>query len=156
MLPPIKSNSGKYRNKVGTYYPLNKDKYVGAYLPIFKSDLERRMMRYLDENPNVLKWIYEPRAIQYRDLSKLDKNGRPGKLRKYYIDFVATINTGNNEVKTVWIEVKSYKETIPPKDTASKLDKETWIRNSCKWQTAKQLCEANGNAFVVITDKELS
>lgn len=153
---PIKSNSGKYNNKVGAYYPINREKYAGHAYPIFKSDLERRMMRYLDENPKVVKWIYEPRAIQYRDMSMPDKNGRLGKIRRYYIDFVATILTGDNSVKTVWIEVKSYKETIPPKDTASQTDKETWIRNNCKWQTAKQLCESNGNAFVIITDKELS
>ena len=147
--------NGKYHSKSGYYNVQHPEKYLSKTRPIFKSDLERLMMKYLDENQNVVSWIYEPRPIYYKDFSKLDSCGRPGKQRKYYIDFVATIKTADNHLKTVWIEVKSEKETHPPKNKNNKLEMETWVRNQSKWTAAKKLCEAKGMEFVIITESQL-
>ena len=62
----IHKNRGKYQNaKTGKYLPLNPQKYKGTQLPIYKSDLERRMMLYLDTTNAVIEWIYEPQSIKY-------------------------------------------------------------------------------------------
>lgn len=153
----IPKNSGKYRSsKTGVYFVQHPEKYKGKTAPIFKSNLERLMMKYLDNNPNIVYWIYEPNPIQYRDYSQIDRTtGRPGKQRKYYIDFVAVVKTSNNQFQTIWIEVKAYNETIPPKDKNNRDAIETWVRNQSKWEAAKKLCESKGIQFVVITDKQL-
>ena len=148
--------NGKYHSKSGYYFVQHPEKYLSKTKPIFKSNLERLMMKYLDNNPNVINWIYEPRPIYYRDYSQIDHStGRPGKQRKYFIDFVATVKTPDNHLKTIWIEVKSEKETHPPKNKNNKLEVETWIRNQSKWDAAKKLCESKGIEFVIITDEQL-
>lgn len=78
---------GKYSNAlVGRYIPIHKEKYIGQYDPIFKSNLERKMMLFLDKSPNVISWSYEKFSIKY-----IDKSSKPEKLRNYYIDFIATV-----------------------------------------------------------------
>ena len=148
-------DNGRYHNKVGIYYPINKEKYAGTTPPQFKSLLERAMMAYLDKTPQILRWTYEPRSILYKDLTMLDEHGRPGKQRKYYIDFVAIIKHKSGNLKTIWIEVKSDKETHAPSEKAGSEAKKIWIRNNCKWSAAKRLCESKGFEFHVITDKQL-
>lgn len=156
ILPNKPGSNGKYHSKIGRFFPLHPEKYVGQSTPIFKSDLERRMMAYLDKTDSVVSWMYEPeQAIRYRDLSRPDKYGQ-GKERKYYIDFVAVVKTPDNKLKTVWIEVKSKKETVPPKNKNNRLDMETWVRNQSKWAAAKKLSESKGVQFLIITEDQLS
>ena len=155
ILPNAPGKNGKYHNTTGQYYIQHPEKYKGTSQPIFKSRLERLMMSYLDNNKAVVSWSYEPRAIKYRDMTTLDKYGQ-GKVRNYYIDFVATIIGEGNKLKTVWIEVKSDRETHPPRNKNNKLEMQTWIKNQSKWSAAKQLCEAMGVEFLVITEKQLT
>lgn len=55
-------------------------------------------MVYLDRNPAVVEWSYEPQSIVYWDPLKR-------KQRRYYIDFRCVARSGP-VLKTVWIEVK--------------------------------------------------
>lgn len=139
--------NGKYHNKVGRYFPLHPEKYKGQSELVFKSDLERLMMLYLDKNPNVIQWIYEPFSIKYLDEST-------NKIRRYYMDFVAVVKD-NDHLKTIWIEVKSKKETTPPKDKKNLKELATWIKNQSKWKQAKKLASERGHNFVIITENEL-
>ena len=148
-------SNGRYHNKVGIYVPLNKEKFVGTTFPQYKSLLERAMMAYLDKTPQVIHWSYEPRPITYKDLTILNEFGKPGKQRKYYIDFVAVIQRSDGKLKTVWIEVKSDHETREPSKNASSNAKEIWIRNNCKWAAARRVCESRGYEFLILTDKQL-
>lgn len=143
-------HNSKYNNTVGTYHIRNKEKYMGQYDPIYKSKLEAKMMFYLDHNPGVVKWNYEAFPIKYIDESS------GGKMRNYYIDFVAVVKSGNS-LQTVWIEVKSEAETHPPGKRASKNQKavDLWIKNQSKWKAAKALAESKGHKFIVISEKEL-
>lgn len=151
------NSNGKYHNKVGIYYIRNFNKTNGVKQYQYKSKLEMAMMQYLDKTPQVLQWKYEPNGIDYVDLTERDQqSGRYGKKRKYYIDFVATVVESSGKLKNVWIEVKSSKETRQPSDSSSAERKKTWIRNNCKWNAARRLCESKGYKFLVITDKDLS
>lgn len=157
MILARQNKNGKYHNKVGFYYPINKEKYKSSTTPIYKSDLERRMMRYLDSTDAVLSWIYEPTCIRYIDLSTIDpRTNRPGKYRRYFVDFIASVKQKDGTIKNILIEVKSKKETIEPKNKTNINEYSTWIKNNCKWNAAKKFCESKGMAFVIITDEQLT
>lgn len=143
-------HNSKYNNVVGTYHVRNKSKFIGNYDPIYKSKLEAKMMFYLDHNDKIVKWNYESFPIKYIDESSNNK------VRNYYIDFTAVVNTGT-KLQTIWIEVKSESETKPPGKRASKNLKavETWIKNQSKWKAARKLAESRGIKFIVISEKEL-
>lgn len=151
MIIPHKNNNGKYSNaKTGYYFPLNPEKYIAENKTIiFKSTLEQRLMLYLDKNPAVISWAYEKFPIKY-----IDKSSYPEKVRRYYIDFIAKIKSGNT-IKTVWIEVKSQKEVDRPKNKNNIKDNLLWLKNQCKWQAAKLLAKQYNAEFVIITEKQL-
>lgn len=152
--PNKTSSNGKYHAIVGTFIPLYPDKFIGTNNPRFKSKLEYNMMRYLDKSPAVIKWKYEPFGIKYKDLSS-------NKIRTYYIDFVATLQINSSTVKKVWIEVKSLRDTLKPtysknkKMSNLKLEETQWIKNQCKWETAKKLAKMHGYEFIIITEDQL-
>lgn len=139
---------GKYSNaKVGVYHPQNPHKYLGAQLPIFKSELERLCMRYLDTNDLIIQWSYEPQSIKYYDKAH-------NKVRHYYIDFVAVAKVGSFR-KTVWIEVKPECETKPPKNKKDYKALTTFLTNTCKWEAASALAKSKGYEFHILTEAQL-
>lgn len=143
------SNRGKYSHaKTGTYIPLNPHKYSGAQLPVYKSDLERRLMLYLDKNESVLCWSYEPQSVKYWD--PVHK-----KTRRYYIDFSATVKRGMFQ-KTVWIEVKPLCECHQPSSKASPQTHAMWLINSAKWAAAEKIAKAKSFEFHVVNETQLS
>lgn len=146
--------SGKYNSLHGIFTPINPEKYKGKGLPQFKSKLELKMMAYLDKSSAVIDWCYEPFAIKYEDKSVLDKNGR-GIVRKYYIDFIATIKSGA-VLKKTWIEVKSINEVSLSKKSLRNVNENTlYIKNMSKWVVARKLAKQYGYNFMIVTDKDL-
>jgi len=146
--------AGKYQSLHGTYTPLFPTKYKGKGLPQFKSKLELKMMMYLDKSIAVLEWSYEPFAIKYEDKSQLDANKR-GIIRKYYVDFTATIKNGP-VAKRYWLEVKSINEIALSKKAKKNINESnTYVKNMSKWVVAKQLAKAANCEFILITDKDL-
>lgn len=105
-------------------------------------------MRYLDTNPAIVAWSYEPTSIKYLDKST-------GKVRRYYIDFMAVVKQGLVQ-KTIWIEVKPFCECHEPKNKTNVLAMKTWLTNKCKWQAATYLAKAQGFEFHVINETQLS
>lgn len=150
----VKVNSGKrgrYNNAAtGHFFPTHPEKYKGSTAPEFKSGLELRMMQYLDKNPSIVSWSYEPKPIKY-----IDKTCNPPKVRRYFIDFVAVIKQGMVQ-KTVWLEVKPYCESHKPANPKNVAANLLWLKNSCKWSAASQLAKSHGYEFHVITEKELN
>lgn len=146
--------SGKYKSLHGIYTPENTDKYKGKGLPQFKSRLELKLMHYLDKSVAIIDWCYEPFSIKYEDKSMLDANGK-GIIRKYYVDFIATIKNGS-VLKKVWIEVKSINEVLLSKKSKRNIqENQTYIKNMSKWVVAKKLAKSYGYEFMIITDRDL-
>lgn len=142
---------GRYNNAhTGKFFPLHPEKYQGTSVPIYKSGLELRMMQYLDKNPAIIKWSYEPKAIKY-----VDKSSSPPIVRRYFIDFTAIVKQGPI-CKTVWLEVKPYSESIKPTNTKNTKAMLLWLKNTSKWQAAEQLAKSKGYEFHVITEKQLN
>lgn len=146
--------SGKYKSLHGVYTPENTNKYKGKGLPQFKSRLELKLMHYLDKSESIIDWCYEPFSIKYEDKSELDAN-KKGKIRKYYVDFIATIRTGA-VTKKVWIEVKSINEVLLSKKAKRNVNEsKLYIKNMSKWVVAKKLAKSYGYDFIIITDRDL-
>lgn len=145
----VHKNRGRYNNaKTGKYFLVNPQKYEGTQIPIFKSDLERRCMMYLDNNPAILKWSYEPSSIKYYD--PIHK-----KVRRYYIDFRAIVKRGPIQ-KTIWLEVKPLKECKVPSSRCDQQTKITWVINNAKWQAASQLAKQKGFEFHILNESQLT
>lgn len=116
----------------------------------FKSELERLFMAYADKNPAIVSWGYEKTVVKY-----LDQSSKPAKVRRYYVDFVCKVRVGS-VFRTIWVEIKPSCETRKPGRNASPKTILTWIKNTCKWQCARQLAKSRGYEFHVLTEKELS
>lgn len=148
------TKSGKYNSLQGKFTPLHPDKFKGDVFPHYKSKLELKMMTLLDKSPSVESWNYERIVIPY-----LDKT-RHGTKHNYYMDFKVVMKT-NEGPKTFLIEVKSKKETEPPKKSKRKKpetykkEMETYIRNKCKWKAADIAAKRNGWNFRIFTEDNL-
>lgn len=142
-----------YKTYKGNYRPKNPEKYVGDITNIvYRSSWERKLMKFLDENPNVLKWGSEEAIVPY--ISPIDN-----KIHRYFIDAYAKIKTKDG-VKTYLIEVKPKNQTVPPK-TPKKITKtykealKTYAVNQAKWDAAKKVCEERDWNFMILTEDHL-
>jgi hypothetical protein len=149
----------------GFFKPKNPKKYKGDVTNIFyRSGYELRVMKYLDENTNVLSWSAdglgancEPTkksgiAIPY--ISPVDN-----KVHRYYVDFYAEIRTITG-VQTFLLEVKPQKEVVEPKKpkTVTKryiTEVMKYGINQAKWTSAEDYCRIKGWQFRVLTEAEI-
>ena len=139
----------------GFFKPKNPKKYKGDPTNIvYRSGWELKFMLYLDSRPEIVSWSSEETIIPYR--SPLD-----GKIHRYFPDFIVTKINKQGKRETTLIEVKPYKQTIPPKKTKGKSNKtfitevHTWGVNEAKWKAAKEFCKDRGWNFEIFTEKEL-
>ncbi len=142
----------------GRFQPRNPKKYKGDPTNIiYRSGWELKLMNYLDKHPHVTRWNSEEVVIPYR--SCVD-----GKMHRYFPDFYVEKTNPVGKKEKVLIEVKPYKETIPPKVQNTKKNKptkrylnevKTWGTNSSKWNAAEEYCKDRGWKFQIITEKEL-
>lgn len=139
----------------GKFLPRNLEKYKGDFKKIeYRSSWELFLMKYFDNSNKVLKWNSEEVIIPYK--SKADG----GKLRRYYMDFWVKFEDGREFL----IEVKPFKETIPPVPPARKTAKTieryrqeryTWQVNNDKWESAERLAVKKGIIFRIVTERSL-
>lgn len=138
----------------GKFMPRHHEKYRGDIRKItYRSSWESWFMKWLDNNPEVVKWNSEEVVIPY--FSEAD-----GKKRRYFMDFWFRTKDG----KEFFIEVKPKKETQPPpkpvKLTTSAKKKYiddiyTWTVNQCKWKAAQKVAEKNNIQFRLLTEDGL-
>jgi len=137
----------------GTFKPKNPIKYNGnANNVIYRSLWELRVMKYLDDHPEVIWWASEELIIPYY-------NPIDNKKHRYFPDFVAKMKRKDGTVMTYVIEVKPEIQTKKPeqKRQTKKYIQEsmTYIINQSKWKAATEFCKDNGWEFKIITEKHL-
>lgn len=138
----------------GRFSPKNPKKYGGDPTKIiYRSGWERKVMVYLDENPNVLEWKSEELAIPY--VSPVDN-----RVHRYFPDFIIKVRKSDGGVKTLMLEVKPKSQTVEPKKQNKKTKRYitevmTWGVNAAKWKSARELCLDRGWEFMLITEDEL-
>lgn len=152
MKKPNLSNDSKYTQ--GKYTPRNKEKYLGEEDIICRSSWEFEFCKFLDNNPNVLRWKSEPIAIPY-------VKPTTQRVHRYFPDFWLEYKDANGLLVQEIIEVKPEKETKPPSRKGRKSNKTklyedlTWAINQAKWQSAKSWCEQKGIRFKLVTENQL-
>jgi hypothetical protein len=137
----------------GWFKPTNPTKYKGdANNIIYRSSWERRVMKWLDEHPDVIWWGSEELYIPYR--SPIDN-----RVHRYFPDFIAKMRQKNGLVMTYIIEVKPLAQTKQPvqkKKTRKYLQEAaTYVVNQEKWKAADIFCQEHGWKFMIMTEREL-
>lgn len=138
----------------GYFKPRNPSKYNGDPSNIiYRSSWEAKLMKYLDDHPDVIQWSSEEIAIPYR--SPIDN-----KIHRYFPDFKVKKRNSVGIVETLMIEVKPKSQTVPPKVQKKPTKRYvnevfTWGINSAKWKAAQQYCEERKWKFVIMTEDQL-
>ena len=137
----------------GWFRPKNPKKYKGdSGNIVYRSSWERKVMNWLDENPNVIWWASEELPIKY--ISPVDN-----KVHRYYPDFIVRIRQKAGQETTLVLEVKPDAQTRMPtqKRRTKRFIQEaaTFAVNQEKWRAADKFCQEQGWQFKVITEKHL-
>ena len=113
----------------GLYKAKNVSKYKGDHTNIiYRSLWEKAVFQWCDKNPKVKGWSSEEIVVPY--YYDVDK-----KYHKYYVDVKIVF-----EDKTLLVEIKPEKETVPP--VGAKRTKRyiteglTYVKNMNKWEAA--------------------
>lgn len=139
----------------GKFNPKFLEKYKGTFPIIYRSSLEFKAMRWMDNNPNVLKWTSETIIIPYT--SPVDN-----KIHRYFTDLSCEMKMKDNSIKKLLIEVKPEKQTLPPTESAKKkkttilYERYNYAVNCAKWEAAKKWCNGKGYTFLILTEKHLN
>lgn len=111
------------------------------------------MHKFLDGNPNVLRWSSEEIAIPY--VKPTDN-----KIHKYYPDYwVEFIDKDGNTHQEI-IEVKPDDQTRKPKKGRKKKETQlrenlNWVINEAKWKACAQFCAKYKLKFRIMTEKNM-
>ncbi len=129
----------------GRYTVKNPDKYDGDPTNVvFRSLWERQVFKFMDMNPDVIKWQSEETIIPYR--CKTDN-----KIHRYFMDVKMVTKD-----KTYLIEIKPKKQTEAPKEPKRKTKRYitegmSYIKNTSKWETAEAYSADRGWESVIWT-----
>ena len=137
----------------GWFTPKHRSKYKGdSENVVYRSSWELRVMKWLDENPNVIWWASDELIIKYR--SPIDQ-----KIHRYFPDFIVRLKQKNGTESTVVIEIKPQKQTVKPvqkrKTKRYLQEAATYAVNQEKWRAADLFCKEHGWQFKVLTEKDI-
>ena len=133
----------------GRYRIKNSSKYRGNPTQIiYRSSWERQVFKWCDNHKDVIEWSSEEIVIPYR--CKTDN-----RLHRYYPDVYIKTNKGE-----YLIEIKPKKETNPPRIRSRKTKRYltevmTYIKNTSKWDAAREYCADRGYIFEIWTEETL-
>lgn len=137
----------------GKFKPKHPEKYEGDWTNVvYRSSWEFHLLRWLDENPNVLFYSSEEIVIPY--FYDVDQ-----KYHRYFVDFKVKLRTRSGDIKTVLIEVKPRSQRIKP--LVEKITKRTeakvyeWVKNTNKWKAAEKYAKERGWQFMVLDEYDL-
>lgn len=141
--------------KQGLFTPRHPEKYMGdATRIIFRSSWELEFNKFLDNNPNVIRWASEELAIPY--IKPTD-----GRVHRYFVDYFVEFKDKNGSIQREIIEVKPSNQTRAPKKTKGKKaqtyidERMTYEVNKAKWLAADAFAKEKGWKFRIITEKEM-
>lgn len=143
----------RQKYKQGVYNPVNREKYAGTSSPSYRSSWELKFFQWCDRNTNVLEWSSESVIVPYK--SPVD-----GRYHRYFVDNAIVIREGD-EIKRYLIEIKPYKQTIPPKKSNRKkqstilYEHMTYAVNQAKWKAAEKFASKKNMEFIILTENEL-
>jgi hypothetical protein len=147
-----KTVNKKSRFKQGFYTPKNPEKYTGDLEKIrYMSSWELNFMHFLDNNPNILRWVSEGIAIPY--FKRLS-----GKVHKYYPDMLIEYKNKDGNLIQELIEIKPAKDCRPSRSKKPKTklyENLTFSVNVDKWTAAKKWCDERGIVFTILSEHEL-
>lgn len=141
----------------GIFRPKNIKKYKGnANNIVYRSSYELSFMTWCDNNENVIEWASEEMFVPYRSPIS-------GRIHRYFPDFLVKVKDKDGAVQKYMVEIKPYKQTIPPIIQENKQSKTRrymkevaeWGINSAKWQAAEEWCKSHNSKFLIITEKNL-
>lgn len=151
----LKLNRKNPKYTQGIFSPKNRDKYKGKFPIIYRSGLELKVMRWFDNNENIITWGSESIVVPYQ--SPLD-----GRLHRYFVDLVAALKDKSGEIKKLLIEIKPSKQTVKPEPTKNKkpstfiYETTQWVTNQAKWKAAEQWAKNKGYQFLILTEKNIN
>ena len=138
----------------GIFRPKNPKKYVGdSNNIVYRSSWECRVMNWFDQNDDIVSWASEELIVPYK--SPIDN-----RFHRYFPDFIVKVKTKNGTMKTLMIEVKPKKQTIPP-EPRKRVTKQyvtevtTYGVNQAKWKAAHEYCLDRGWEFKIMTEEHL-
>jgi hypothetical protein len=138
----------------GIFKPRNPQKYIGDPTNIvYRSSWEARVMTWLDLNDDILSWASEELIVPY--ISPADN-----RYHRYFPDFIVKVKTKDGKIKTMMLEVKPKKQTLPP-EPRKRITKQyvnevvTYGVNQAKWKAAVEFCLDRGWEFKVLTEEHL-
>lgn len=136
--------------KQGVYNIRHPEKYVGDPSKIvFRSSWELEMNKFLDNNPNVLRWSSEEVAIPY-------VKPTTGRVHRYYPDYWIEYKDKHGNLIQELIEVKPMSQVdISKKKRKTDYEKITYAINIAKWTAAQQFCEKHNIKFSILTENQL-
>ena len=136
----------------GIFTPRNPDKYIGVGDIKYRSSWEHAFMRFLDNNPSVMRWASESIRIPYF-------NPFVNKQTTYVPDFLIVYKDKFGKEHGEVIEIKPEKQTKKPiqkRQTRRFLEEAaTYAINQEKWRAADIFCQKEGWDFMVLTEKDL-
>jgi hypothetical protein len=138
----------------GLYKVKNKEKYIkDPNKAFYRSSWEAHFCKFLDENPNIIKWAIEPFPIPY--VKPTDN-----RIHKYYPDFFMVYKDRRGNLKKDLIEIKPKAQTSMPRRVGKRKNQQvyetiTYAVNSAKFQAASQFCKKHNINFRLLTEKEL-
>ena len=137
-----------YKGKFTTFK--NPEKYIGDINNVvYRSLWERNVMRWLDENPNIVEWGSEEVSIQYEHPVR-------GGLAKYFPDFIFKHVNGSVKIVEVKPFVQTKKPAAPKRQTQKYINEiATYAVNQQKWAKAEHYCRKNNIEFEIWTEVKL-
>lgn len=134
----------------GKYEPKNPKKFVNPKGIVYRSGLEFKAMRYLEDHSGVILIASEELAVEYYNPAK-------GDLARYFPDLIVKMKDKDGKIKTVMVEIKPKSQSKPPKKNKKNFlyEQVTWEVNQAKWNAAKAYCKKNGWEFMVITEDDI-
>lgn len=142
-----------YKYRQGFFKPHRPEKYAGKNPTIvYRSSWELRVMRYLDQEPAILKWASEELAIPY--IHPVDQE-----YHRYFPDFTVQLKAKDGIRTEVW-EVKPKNQAALPRQRSKVTHKYlsevvTYAINDAKWKAAIAYCEKKQWKFRILTEDDL-